>query len=221
MTNSNPIPLIHIEPHIASVLKTLLVHAGEDVLAAQVDKLVVVQQIDHSHGSDFYMVPRPKGRWGPNHRTLGLRPGTLHIDVVSDKIVCVEVLRKQSQIRPCQLPVGLFPLEQAALIAIALQVPEAAIALDLQKQQVRVTARENTGAGFFTSLDTLPGTQIEGIRSPLGDVGATVFGLKHGMGFLLWLQDGRIAQLEGYSYEESTIGIDFDRVAFGTVHPRK
>ncbi len=40
------------------------------------------------------------------------------------------------------------------------------------------------------------------------------------MGFLLWLQDGRMHQLEGYSYEESTSGLDFERMDFGTVRPR-
>jgi hypothetical protein len=111
----------------------------------------------------------------------------------------------------------LSPLEQAVLDAIALQVPELADAL---AGQVRVTARENTGAGFYTKLDVSRRSPIKGVASPLGDVGATVVGLQHGMGFLLWLRDGHIHQLEGYSYEESTSGIDFERVAFGAVGPR-
>ena len=37
------------------------------------------------------------------------------------------------------------------------------------------------------------------------------------MGVLLWLRDGYIHRLEGYSYGESTSGIDFERVAFGAV----
>lgn len=40
------------------------------------------------------------------------------------------------------------------------------------------------------------------------------------MGFLLWLQAGHIHRLEGYSYEESTSGIDFEQVAFGALGPR-
>jgi hypothetical protein len=90
----------------------------------------------------------------------------------------------------------------------------------LRKLQARVIVRENTGAGFYTTLDVSSGPRIEEITSPLGDVGATVAGLERGMGFLLWLQDGRMHQLEGYSYEESTSGLDFERMDFGTVRPR-
>jgi len=115
----------------------------------------------------------------------------------------------------------LSPLEQAVLDAIALQVPELADAFAIQQGKVRVTARENTGAGFYTTLDVSHSSpMIQGVASPLGDVGAAVVGLEHGMGFLLWLRNGHIHQLEGFSYGESTSGIDFKRVAFGAVGPR-
>jgi len=112
------------------------------------------------------------------------------------------------------------PLEWAVLDAIALQVPEVADALARQQGKIRVVARENTGAGFYTTLDVSHCSPIKGLASPLGDVGATVIGLEHGMGFLLWLRDGRIHKLEGFSYGESTSGIDFEQVAFGAVGPR-
>ena len=99
MTPKTPYRLIQIEPNVVSDLQMLLVQAGEVSLAAQVEQLSVVEQADHAHGSDFYMVPRSKGRWGPNHRTLGLQPGALHIDVVNDQIVCIEVLRRRSELR--------------------------------------------------------------------------------------------------------------------------
>src|SRR5215475_10301528 len=114
----------------------------------------------------------------------------------------------------------LSSLEQAVLDAIALQVPEVADALASQQGKVRVTARENTGAGFYTTLDVSHCSPIKGVVSPLGDVGATVVGLEHGMGFLLWLRDGHIHMLEGFSYGESTSSIDFERVAFEAVGPR-
>jgi hypothetical protein len=112
----------------------------------------------------------------------------------------------------------LSPLERAVLDVIAVQVPEVANAL--AGRQVRVTARENTGAGFYTKLNVSPSSPIEGLVAPLGDVGATVAGLEYGMGFLLWLKAGHLYQLEGYSYEESTSDIDFERVAFEAVGPR-
>jgi hypothetical protein len=112
------------------------------------------------------------------------------------------------------------PLEQSVLDAIALQVPEVADALAGPHGKVRVTARENTGAGFYTTLDVSHRSPITDVTSPLGDVGANVVGLEHGMGFLLWLRDGHIHKLEGFSYGESTSDIDFERVGFGAVGPR-
>jgi hypothetical protein len=113
----------------------------------------------------------------------------------------------------------LSPLERAVLDVIALQVSEVGNVLAGRQGQVHVTARENTGAGFYTTIDFPHGSPIK-LASPLGDVGASIDGLQYGMGFLLWLRDGRIYQLEGYSYEESTSDINFERVAFGVVGPR-
>ncbi|MBR0875051.1 hypothetical protein JQ633_32160 [Bradyrhizobium tropiciagri] len=107
----------------------------------------------------------------------------------------------------------LSALEQAVLGAIALQVPEVADAL-ASPRGVRAIARENTGAGFHTTLDVSYPSPINGVTSPLGCVDATVAGLQHGMGFLLWLRDGHISKLEGFSYGESTSRIDFERVTF-------
>ncbi len=43
---------------------------------------------------------------------------------------------------------------------------------------------------------------------------ATLVGLEYGMGFILWLEDGYADHLEGYSFQESTAGIDLENVAF-------
>ena len=107
-----------------------------------------------------------------------------------------------------------LPLSRQCSTPLRFGVSEVADALGGQQGQVRVAARENTGPGFYTTLDVPRGSPIKGVASPLGDVFATVVGLQHGMGFLLWLRDGHIHQLEGYSYEESTSGLDFERVAF-------
>ncbi|OSI73911.1 hypothetical protein BSZ21_06080 [Bradyrhizobium canariense] len=39
----------------------------------------------------------------------------------------------------------------------------------------------------------------------VGDVGATIAGLEHGMGFLPWVRDGRIHKLEGFPYERARL----------------
>ena len=106
------------------------------------------------------------------------------------------------------------------LQAIAAQIPEQADALLLQLANAHVVVRENTGAGFYTTFKVTSGSRLESLKSPVGDVGALVGGLAHGLGFLLWLRDGFMHKLEGYSYEENTSEIDFLRVGFGPVGPR-
>jgi hypothetical protein len=114
----------------------------------------------------------------------------------------------------------LTPLERAVLLAIVEQATEVSPLLGLQVDSARVVKRENTGAGFYTTFDVSSSEAMDGVKSPLGDVGATVNGLEHGMGFLLWIEDGRVGQLEGYSYDESTSGLDFEHIRFNSVGPR-
>jgi hypothetical protein len=115
----------------------------------------------------------------------------------------------------------LTPLERAVMLVIVAQATDIGPSLGLQLDSVRVAKRENTGAGFYTTFEVSAPATMDGVKSPLGDVGATVQGLEHGMGFLLWLEDGRINQLEGYSYEESTTGLDLQRIRFSAVGPRR
>ena len=115
---------------------------------------------------------------------------------------------------------ALSDLERAVLGAIALQLPEIAEAIALQQEDIRVLARENTGAGFYTTLESISGPPIIGVASPVGDVGASIQGLDLGMGFVLWLKNDRLYQLEGYSYDESTNELDFEHLKFASVSPR-
>lgn len=78
-------------------------------------------------------------------------------------------------------------------------------ALRRQLERCRVASRETTGVGFFTTLD-IP-TDVEPApvkpgRMDLGDVTATIEGLEHGAGFVLFVQDGLLDILEGFSYVE-------------------
>lgn len=93
MNNPNRPSLREVAPNFVVTLETLLNKAGETDLAAQVGDLSIVERHFDRHGCDYYMVPRPEGSWGPGHRTLGLSPGALHVDVLDSKIVCIEVLR--------------------------------------------------------------------------------------------------------------------------------
>jgi hypothetical protein len=48
-----------------------------------------------------------------------------------------------------------------------------------------------------------------------------VDGLSYGMGFILWLKEGYADHLEGYSFQEDTLGIDFENVEFELWSPDK
>lgn len=76
----------------------------------------------------------------------------------------------------------------------------------LQKQlyALRVKERKMTGVGFFTRFSfpddvrKLPGRETFDI----GDVSAELQNLKHGAGFVLFIDDGLINMLEGFTYDE-------------------
>ena len=115
----------------------------------------------------------------------------------------------------------LFDLERAVLDALADQVADHAPELRDQLASAQVIDRENTGAGFYTRLAIATGEKMRGVRSPVGDIGADIKGLKHGMGFMLWLRDGVADTLEGYAYgEETTADLDFADLGYSAVGPR-
>ena len=69
-----------------------------------------------------------------------------------------------------------------------------------------VTGREFTGVGFFTGLHValdVPDAPVTRDRLHLGDVSASLAGLNHDAGFVLWVTEGRLDTLEGFSYDES------------------
>jgi hypothetical protein len=73
-----------------------------------------------------------------------------------------------------------------------------------QARHAKVARRELTGAGFFTEF-SLPAGILRLPDRPafkIGDVNGTADNLKHGLGFLLYVVDGAISMLEGYTYDE-------------------
>ena len=86
-------PLRELASPLIPFLERLLNEAGETALAAQVSGLTIVERREYQGGCDYYTVPRPNGYWGSGHRTLGLLLGALHVDVLNDRIVCIEILR--------------------------------------------------------------------------------------------------------------------------------
>ena len=79
--------------------------------------------------------------------------------------------------------------------------PELAV-LREQARQATVRDRRYTGAGFFTHFVLpLDAPQLgDRFRLVLLDVGADLEQVKHGAGFVLFVVDGAIDCLEGYTY---------------------
>lgn len=75
--------------------------------------------------------------------------------------------------------------------------------LRAQAQAARLASREYTGAGFYLSFDVPPeAPALPSQNFHFGDVNATVDGLQHGAGFVVFVRGGRLEMLEGYSYDE-------------------
>ena len=79
--------------------------------------------------------------------------------------------------------------------------------LDSLRAQLRscvVTAREMTGVGFLTSLHVKGSAARLPLSQPfrLGGVAAEIEGLDHGAGFILFLENGLLETLEGFSFDE-------------------
>lgn len=92
-------------------------------------------------------------------------------------------------------------LEKSVLDKLLAGDDPALSCLRAQRQQMHVAKREYSGVGFFTEFEHPPDV----LRLPIsksirfGDVFADIDGLEHGAGFLLFIDDGLISMLEGYT----------------------
>jgi hypothetical protein len=74
-----------------------------------------------------------------------------------------------------------------------------------------INEKEYTGHGFYINFsipDFIEKTKNE--KFQIGDVGANIEGLKHGVGFLLFVKNGMIDFLEAYTYGEE-FPVDFNK----------
>lgn len=76
--------------------------------------------------------------------------------------------------------------------------------LEQQFDSATVVSRKFTGFGFYTNYDIKDKNSRlkDASNLELGNVQAKLDGLKYGMGFVLFIRDGLIKTLEGYTYEE-------------------
>ena len=99
----------------------------------------------------------------------------------------------------------LTPLEQEVLNELLLGDYPPLAELRQQVPVAWVVERELTGVGFFTTLAVprdaararLPRTDVR-----LTGADAEIEGLEHGAGFVLYITDGALDVLEGFSYDE-------------------
>jgi hypothetical protein len=73
-----------------------------------------------------------------------------------------------------------------------------------QSEHLGVSSREMTGVGFFTRLVVSANAASlgRGRSFKLGDVNGTADNVRNGLGFLLYIEDGLLSALEGYTYDE-------------------
>lgn len=103
-------------------------------------------------------------------------------------------------------PFDIFtPLEKAVLDLLLDRPGELFENIRRQLSLATVSERKFTGVGFFTNL-VIPSDAPVKRDLPnmeIGDVGAEFPNVKHGAGFLLFIRDGVVSWLEGYTYGEN------------------
>ena len=82
--------------------------------------------------------------------------------------------------------------------------PEYAERLTRQYGTATVTKRTIDSRGFYTYYDIGDKTASlgHGVNLQLGEDQWNINGLKYGSDYILWIKNGFITQLEGFSYEE-------------------
>jgi hypothetical protein len=93
-------------------------------------------------------------------------------------------------------------------------------ALRGQVDSVVVKSRDWSGAGFMTAfsvLESAPQARAN-LRAYIGDVYADINGLRDGAGFILFIEDGRLNFLEGFSPSEWGEPLPLKRLY--CVHPK-
>lgn len=95
-----------------------------------------------------------------------------------------------------------IPLEDAVLRMLLAGKHPTLAQLRRQFDAATVTSREQTGAGFFTHFSVPASLRVQRDELCLEDVRGAIVGLENGAGFILFITNGVIDVLEGYSYGE-------------------
>jgi hypothetical protein len=99
---------------------------------------------------------------------------------------------------------GLTSLQKQVLEMLLNGDDEVLAILREQAKHSSVTSNKETGVGFYTEfavpseIQRAPGRQTFRIA----DVNGTAASVNHGLRFVLFINDGALARLEGYTYDE-------------------
>lgn len=109
----------------------------------------------------------------------------------------------------------LWPIEREVLEITATEYPASHEVLRRQIEGVQVVSFENSGAGFFSNLAVSADAPRLVETSPLSGAQGDVVGIEHGMGFIVFLREGRISMIEGYCNGDTpTQDFDFSGSTF-------
>jgi hypothetical protein len=119
-------------------------------------------------------------------------------------------------------PLQPTPLELAVIEAICEKHPDDRSSIEAQLASTKVISRENTGAGFYTDFEVQRSSIIPIASARSKDLRygpqAKIESINHGMGFILWLSDGYLDCLEGYTYDDDTTALDLINLRFEIVY---
>jgi hypothetical protein len=123
----------------------------------------------------------------------------------------------QTKQRSASTLLAITPLEMAVLREHVKQLPRRdGAVLAEQIDAISVRSRENTGAGFFTYF-VFKSRPLHKVKTDTKKchVTATINRVSDALGFILWVKDGYIDCLEGYTLAmESTADLDLASAEF-------
>lgn len=97
----------------------------------------------------------------------------------------------------------LTPLERDAIAALVSRSEPVMDALRDQLAVCRIKSRKFTGVGFFTEIVVPQRLAVAGVgRLVLDGAHAELDGVRYGAGFVLFVEDGMLTTLEGFTYDE-------------------
>jgi hypothetical protein len=98
---------------------------------------------------------------------------------------------------------ALTDLERDAMATMLRHDHPVTTLLRAQLDECRIKGRELTGVGFFTDIVVPQALAVPGLGSMhLNDAVVEIAGLEHGVGFVLFIRDGKLDVLEGFTYDE-------------------